>query len=72
MAFASLLSRPSASPLHPRRGAAAVLRRAARAALARAKEIYPDLLVLGALGVMLAAMVALRVLIWLPWFHVKP
>jgi hypothetical protein len=73
MAFADRLSSPSASPIEtPRRSATAVLRRAAHAAVTGARRMFPDLLVLATFGVLLAATVALRVLIWLPLFHAKP
>ena len=45
------------------------LRRAAREAAARAKQIYPSLLVLATFGVLLATTLALRVLVWLPRFY---
>jgi hypothetical protein len=51
------------------RSATAALRQAARAAFAGAKRIYPAVLVLGTSGLLLAATLALRVLIWLPLFH---
>jgi hypothetical protein len=52
-----------------RRSLPVALRRAARDAAARAKEIYPSVLVLGIFGVLLATTLALRVLVWLPRFH---
>ena len=45
------------------------LRRAAREAAARAKQIYPSLLVLATFGVLLATTLVLRVLVWLPRFY---
>jgi hypothetical protein len=54
-----------------RRRVTAALRQAAHAAFAVARRIYPAVLVLGTFGVLLAASLALRVLIWLPLFHVN-
>jgi hypothetical protein len=45
------------------------LRRAVREAAARAKELYPSLLVLATFGVLLATTLVLRVLVWLPRFY---
>jgi hypothetical protein len=55
-----------------RRSTAAALRQAAQAAVAAVMRIYPAALVLGTFGVLLAATLALRVLIWLPLFHANP
>jgi hypothetical protein len=51
------------------RSTAAALRRAMRAAVAAARRVYPAVLVLGTLGALFAAMLALRILIWVPLFH---
>jgi hypothetical protein len=51
------------------RNLAVALRRAAREAAVRAKEIYPSVLVLATFGVLLATTLALRVLVWLPRFY---
>ena len=48
---------------------AAAIRQAVPAVLAGAKQIYRAVLVLGVFAVLLAAVVALRLLIWLPLFH---
>jgi hypothetical protein len=73
MTFADHLSNRSGFPSEAsRRSAAAALRKAVCRTLAGAKRIYPDVLVLATLGVLLTAMVALRVLIWVPLFHAKP
>ena len=55
-----------------RRSTAAALRLAAHAAFAAAKRVYPAVLVLGTCGALFAAMLALRILIWVPLFHVHP
>jgi hypothetical protein len=52
-----------------RRNLPAALRRVAREAAARAKGIYPSLLVLATFGVLLATTLVLRVLVWLPRFY---
>jgi hypothetical protein len=73
MTFADHLSNRSGFASEAsRRSAAAGLLRAAHPAVVIAKRIYPDVLVLATLGVLLTAMVALRVLIWVPLFHAKP
>jgi hypothetical protein len=73
MTFADHLSNRSGFASEaPRRSAAAGLLRAAHPVVVIAKRIYPDVLVLATLGVLLTAMVALRVLIWVPLFHAKP
>jgi hypothetical protein len=73
MTFANPLSNRSGFPSEAsRQSAAAALRKAVCTALVGAKRIYPDVLVLASLGVLLTAMVALRVLIWVPLFHAKP
>jgi hypothetical protein len=73
MTFADHLSNRSGFPSEaPRRRAATALLRAAHPVVAIAKRIYPDVLVLATLGVLLTAMVALRILIWVPLFHAKP
>jgi hypothetical protein len=73
MTFANPLSNRSGFPSEaPRRSAPAALWKVVCTALAGAKRIYPDVLVLATLGVLLTAMVALRVLIWVPLFHAKP
>ena len=73
MTFADHLSNRSGFPSEaPRRNVTAALQGAVLTALAGAKRIYPDVLVLATLGVLLTAMVALRVLIWVPFFHAKP
>jgi hypothetical protein len=63
----------SALPNHaPRQvSVTAALRQAARAAVAAVKRIYPAVLVLGTFGALFAAILALRVLIWLPLFPVN-
>jgi hypothetical protein len=73
MTFADHLSNRSGFPSEARRrNVTAALRGAVLTTLAWAKRIYPDVLVLATLGVLLTAMVALRVLIWVPLFHAKP
>jgi hypothetical protein len=61
----------SALPNHaPRQvSVTAALRQAARAGAAAAKRTYRAALVLGTFGALFAAILALRILIWVPLFH---
>ena len=73
MSFAlHVLAPPAASTKSPRQGrVAAVIRHAARAALAGAKQLGRAVLVLGIFAVMLVAAMAVGLLIWMPHFHVN-
>jgi len=72
----SLTIRWPALPVHPtetpRQSRVAVaIGRAARAALAGAKQVGQAVLVLGIFAVMLVAAMAMGLLIWVPHFHVN-
>ncbi len=63
---------PAAQTGSPRQGrVAATIRRAARAALAGARQVARAILVLGTFAVMLVAAMALGLLIWVPHLHVN-
>jgi hypothetical protein len=72
----SLTIRRPAMPAHPTKSPhqgrmAAVIRHAALAALAGAKQVGQAVLVLGIFAVMLAAAMALGLLIWVPHSNVN-
>jgi hypothetical protein len=71
MSLAFRLSTRSAFPAESprRRSTVAALRQAVHTAFAAAKRVYPAVLVLGTLGALFAAMLALRILIWVPLFQ---
>jgi len=72
----SLTIRWPAPPAHPtempqQSRVVVAIRRAARAALAGAKQVGRAVLVLGTFAVMLGAAMAVGLLIWAPHFHVN-